>query len=196
MPRFGIKTQISLFSLVLIIIPLLGVSYWNDIRDTVLSAQSRIQESEAKVIATTLLATQQNIRQLLAADEDSELQKHALSAPAIKKPIRMDGLFGDWPPSYNDNIYHPIWSAHSNSESEVLNETAFTLQLAQSSQHLYVGLNVHDDTLVYREASHLRLDYNDHVQLTYYDAFGRLQRVIMPAEKEGPLASYFTDSQC
>lgn len=199
MPRFGIRTQISLFSLVLVVIPLLGTSYWNDIRETVLSAQSRIQESEAKVIATTLLATQQNIRALLAADEDSELQKHALSAPAIKTPIRLDGFFGDWPistkPAKNEeqyfNITHPIWLA----QPEYMSETAFSLRLAQSSQHLYVAVDVRDDKLVYREPSHLRLDYNDHVQLTYYDAFGRLQRIIIPAEKEGPLSSYFTDAQ-
>lgn len=199
MPRFGIRTQISLLSLVLFIIPLLGLSYWNDMRETVLSAQTRIQESEAKVIATTLLATQQNIRQLLAADADSELQKHALSAPAIKQPIRMDGFFGDWPnngqhQSDGDeyfNINHPIWLA----VPEYLNETAFSLRLAQSSSHLYVGIDVRDNKVVFRESSHLRLDYNDHIQMTYYDVSGRLQRVIIPAEKEGPLASYYSDAQ-
>lgn len=195
MPRFGIRTQISLFSLVLIIIPILGMSYWQDIRDTVLSAQTRIQESEAKVIATTLLATQQNIRALLAADADSELQKHALSAPAIKQPIRLDGYFSDWPVMASEaerfNLNHAIWTAMPNDQ----NETAFSLQLAQSSQHLYVALDVRDNKLVYRDSSHLRLDYNDHIQLTYYDAFGRLQRIIIPAEKEGPLATYFSDAQ-
>jgi two-component system sensor histidine kinase ChvG len=202
-PRFGIRTQISLFSLALVIIPLLGLSYWNDIRETVLSAQTRIQEGEAKVIATTLLATQQNIRQLLAADADSELQKHALSAPVIKKPIRLDGYFGDWPLPNRDggveeerfNINHPVWLAVPNNEDESLNETAFSLRLAQSSQHLYVALDIRDSMLVYRDPSHLRLDYNDHVQLSYYDAFGRLQRIIIPVEKEGSLASYFTDAQ-
>lgn len=195
MPRFGIRTQISLFSLVLVVIPLLGWSYWNDIRQTVLSAQSRIQESEARVIATTLVATQQNIRELLAADADSELQKHGLSAPAIKQPIRLDGYFGDWPQLASEqerfNNNHPIWLA----VPDGYNETAFSLRLAQSTQHLYVGMEVRDHQRVYRDPSHLRLDLNDHIQFTYYDAFGRLQRVIIPAEKEGPLASYFTDAQ-
>lgn len=199
MPRFGIRSQIFLLGLMLFVIPLLGLSYWNDIRETVLSAQTRIQESEAKVIATTLLATQQNIRQLLAADADSELQKHALSAPSIKQPIRMDGFFGDWPRvdhTESDsedyfNINHPIWLA----VPEALNETAFSLRLAQSPSHLYVGIDVRDNQVVFREPSHLRLDYNDHIQLTYYDASGRLQRVIIPAENEGPLASYYSDSR-
>ena len=94
-PRFGIRTQIVFLSIVLVFIPFIGKGYWQDLRETVLSAQSRIQESEAKVIATTLLATQKNIRQLLAANENSELQKHALNAPLIKKPIRMDGVLSD-----------------------------------------------------------------------------------------------------
>ena len=51
--RFSIRWQISLCSLMLVAIPFLGWSYWQDVRDTVLSAQSRIQESEARVIATT-----------------------------------------------------------------------------------------------------------------------------------------------
>lgn len=195
MPRFGIKTQITLLSLGLLSIPLVGLSYWEDIRKATLDAQVRIQEIEAKAIATTLLATQQNIRELLAADEDSELQKHALSAPSINQPIRMDGLFGDWPVQVNTpprfNLDHPVWLA----VPDVQNETAFSLRLAQSSQHLYVAIDVRDNKVVFRKDSHLRLDYNDHIQLTYHDESGMLRRVILPAEKEGALASYYTDRQ-
>jgi signal transduction histidine kinase len=194
MPRFGIKTQITLLCLVLLsIIPLVGLNYWDDIRNATLTAQARIQEIEAKAIATTLLATQQNIRELLVADEDSELQKHALSAPSIKQPIRMDGLFGDWPLQANTpprfNLDHPVWLAVPEEPSE----TAFSLRLAQSSQHLYVAIDVRDNHVVLRKSSHLRLDYNDHIQFTYYDDSGALRRVILPAEQEGPLASYYTD---
>jgi len=170
-----------------------GLNYWDDIRKTTLTAQARIQAIEAKAIATTLLATQQNIRELLAADEDSELQKHALSAPSIKQPIRLDGLFGDWPLQANApprfNLNHPVWLAVPDSPSE----TAFSLRLAQSSQHLYVAIDVRDSNVVLRKPSHLRLDYNDHIQLTYHDESGALRRVILPAEQEGALASYYTD---
>jgi hypothetical protein len=194
MPRFGIKTQITLLCLGLLsIIPLVGLNYWDDIRNATLTAQARIQEIEAKAIATTLLATQQNIRDLLVADEDSELQKHALSAPSIKQPIRMDGLFGDWPLQASSpprfNLDHPVWLAVPDAPSE----TAFSLRLAQSSQHLYVAIDVRDNKVVLRKPSHLRLDYNDHIQLTYHDDSGELRRVILPAEQEGALASYYTD---
>ena len=194
MPRFGIKTQITLLCLGLLsIIPIVGLNYWDDIRKTTLTAQARIQEIEAKAIATTLLATQQNIRELLAADEDSELQKHSLSAPSIKQPIRLDGLLGDWPLQTNApprfNLNHPVWLAVPDSPSE----TAFSLRLAQSSQHLYVAIDVRDSNVVLRKPSHLRLDYNDHIQLTYHDESGALRRVILPAEQEGALASYYTD---
>jgi len=194
MPRFGIKTQITLLSLGLLSIPLVSISYWDDIQTTALTAQTRIQEIEAKAIATSLLATQQNIRELLAANEDSELQKHALSAPSIKQPIRMDGLFGDWPKRNNPpprfNLDHSVWLALPDAP----NETAFSLRLAQTSQHLYVAIDVRDNKLVYRKDSHLRLDYNDHIQLTYNDESGVLRRIILPAEQEGSLASYYTDS--
>jgi len=194
MPRFGIKFQITLLSLGLLSIPLVSLSYWDDIQKTALTAQTRIQEIEAKAIATSLLATQQNIRELLAGNEDSELQKHALSAPSIKHPIRMDGLFGDWPKRNNPpprfNLDHPVWLALPGTP----NETAFSLRLAQSSQHLYVAIDVRDNKIVFRKDSHLRLDYNDHIQLTYNDQSGVLRRVILPAENEGSLASYYTDS--
>jgi len=194
MPRFGIKIQITLLSLGLLSIPLVSISYWDDIQKTALTAQTRIQEIEAKAIATSLLATQQNIRELLAANEDSELQKHALSAPSIKQPIRMDGLFGDWPKRNNPpprfNLDHSVWLALPDAP----NETAFSLRLAQTSQHLYVAIDVRDNKIVFRKDSHLRLDYNDHIQLTYNDESGVLRRVILPAEQEGSLASYYTDS--
>lgn len=192
-PRFGIKSQITLLSLGLLAIPLAGLSYWDDIRKAALNAQARIQEIEAKAIATSLLATQQNIRDLLVADEDSELQKYALSAPSIKQPIRMDGLFGDWPIQVDAparfNIDHPVWLA----VPEAASETAFSLRLAQSPQYLFVAIDVRDDKVVFRKPSHLRLDYNDHIQLSYHDESGNLRRVILPAEQEGALASYYSD---
>ena len=199
--RFSIRWQISLCSLLLFAIPFLGWSYWQDVRDTVLSAQSRIQEGEARVIATTLLATQTNIRELLAADDDGEVQKYALSAPLIKQPIQLDGLFNDWPAvaelkesvSATDpfKTSYRLWLANPDG----YNETAMALRLAQSEQHLYVAIRVRDHQRVYRDETHLRLDLNDHIQLTYMDADSRLQRIIIPAENEGPLASYFTDAQ-
>jgi len=193
MPRFGIRTQITLLSLGLLSIPLVGLNYWDEIRTTTLNAQARIQQIEAKAIATTLLAAQQNIRELLAADEDSELQKHALSAPSLKNPIRMDGLFGDWPIQANPpprfNLDHPVWMA----VPEAINETAFSLRLAQTSQHLYAAIDVRDNKVLFRKPSHLRLDYNDHIQLSYHDETGTLRRVIIPAERQGALASYYSD---
>lgn len=195
MPRFGIKAQVMILCVGLLSIPLLGISYWQEIQKTALTAQARIQEIEAKAIATSLLATQQNIGELLAADEDSELEKHSLSAPTIQQPIRLDGKFGDWPTLAGQarrfNLNYPIWLA----EPDEQNETAFSLRLAQSSQHLYAAIDVRDDKLVYRQANHLRLDYNEQIQLTYHDNKGQLRRIVMPAEQEGPLASYFTDDQ-
>jgi len=193
MPRFGIKTQITLLSLGLLSIPLMGLNYWDDIRKTTLNAQARIQEIEAKAIATSLLATQQNIRSLLAASEDSALQKYALAAPSIKQPIRMDGHFGDWPTlskaALRFNLNHPLWLA----EPDKPNETAFSLRLAQTTQHLFAAIDIRDDRVLYRKSNHLRLDYNDHIRLSYLDVKGERRRVILPAEKEGALASYYTD---
>ncbi len=195
MPRFGIKAQVMLVCVGLLSIPLLSISYWQEIQHTALTAQARIQEIEAKAIATSLLATQQNIGELLAADEDSELEKYSLSAPTIKQPIRLDGNFGDWPTLAGQprrfNLNYPIWLA----EPDKQHETAFSLRLAQSSQHLYAAIDVRDDTLVYRKPNHLRLDYNEQIQLTYHDNKGQLRRIVMPAEQEGSLASYFTDGQ-
>jgi signal transduction histidine kinase len=195
LPRFSIRWQISLISLILVAIPFLGWRYWQDVRNTLLSAQSRIQESEARVIANTLLATQTNLRELLAADTDAELQKYALSAPPVRQAIRLDGFFGDWPPRPESHEpfkhYFTLWQANPDG----YHETAMDLQLAQSEQHLYVGIRVRDHQRVYRDRSHLRLNDSDHIQFTYVDAHDQLQRVIIPAEKEGPLASYYTDIQ-
>lgn len=195
MPRLSIRWQISLLSMLLALIPFLGWSYWQDVKNALLNAQSRIQESEARVIANTLLATQPNIRALLAADEDAELQKYSLSAPAAKHPIRLDGYFGDWPPidaqhDHQQNNFI-LWQANPHG----YHETSFKLQLAQTDHHLYIALRVRDHERVYRDKSHLRLSDSDHIQFTYVNAQARLQRVIIPAESEGPLATYYTDAQ-
>ncbi len=193
MPRFGIKAQIILLSLGLLTIPWFAWTYWLEIQKAAITAQGRIQLIETKAIATSLVATQENIAKLLAADENSELEKHSLSAPSVVKPIRLDGEFGDWNGQTSAlealNSSFSIWQANP----EEPTETAFGLALAQTEKHLYLALNVQDDLVQQRQPNHLRLDYNDHIQLTYQDALGALQRVIIPAQGEGDLASYFTD---
>lgn len=195
MPRFGIRAQFALLSLGLIAIPLVGLNYWDAIQKSAFTAQTRIQEIEAKAIVTTLLATQQNIGELLAADEDSDLDKHSLSVPSIKQPIRLDGQFGDWPQQALDekrfSYDEPVWVADPNAN----NEAAFSLLLAQSSQYLFVAMDVRDDKIAFRKPNHLRLDYNDHIQLSYEDESDNLRRIIIPAEREGAVASYYTDEQ-
>ena len=185
MPRFGIKAQIILLSLGLLSIPWFAWTYWQEIQKTAIAAQGRIQLIETKAIATSLVATQENIARLLAADKNSELEKHSLSAPSIVKPIRLDGEFGDWNGQTSAlealNSSFSIWQ----SNPEEPTETAFGLALAQTEKHLYLALNVRDELVQQRQPNHLRLDYNDHIQLTYQDALGALQRVIIPAQGEG-----------
>lgn len=191
MRRIGIKFQIAGLSLVLLVIPVLTWFYWQEIQQAAISAQGRVQLIETKAIATSLVATQINIEKLLAGNKDSELEKYALSAPTLSKPIRLDGLFNDWGfqqerIDQHDSSYS-IWQASPNTSAK------FGLALAQSDQHLYLALSVLDHTVQTRQANHLRLDYNDHIKLTYRDNLGALRRVIIPAQGEGSLASYFTN---
>ena len=193
MPRFGIKAQITLLSLGLLSIPWFAWSYWQEIQQAAITAQGRVQLIETKAIATSLVATQENIAELLAADDNSVVEKHALSAPSVSKPIRLDGKFGDWNGQQAQleafESSFSIWQANPDAPAE----TSFGLALAQTPKHLYIALNVRDNLVQERKPNHLRLDYNDHVQLTYQDALGAIQRVLIPAQGQGELASYFTD---
>jgi len=191
--RFGIKAQISFLSLLLLVIPVLTWSYWKEIQQTAISAQGRVQLIETKAIATSLVATQVNISKLLAGNEDSELEKYALSAPTTSSPIRLDGQFDDWGDQTSiieaHNSSFPLWSASTN----MATETKFGLALTQNEQYLYIALSVLDRNVQTRQPNHLRLDYNDHIQLTFRDQLDALRRVIIPAQGEGDLASYFTN---
>lgn len=195
MPRFGIKAQVSLLSLGFLAIPWFAWTYWQEIQETAIAAQGRVQLIETKAIATSLVATQANIGELLAADEDSELEKYALSAPSLVSPIRLDGDFSDWTTqqetieSFNSGF--SVWE----SASALPSEAAFGLAVAQNENYLFLALNVRDNRLQFRKTNHLRLDLNDHVQLTYENEAGKLQRVIIPWQGEGNLASYFTDAE-
>ena len=68
------------------------------------------------------------------------------------------------------------------------------MQLAQTAQHLYLGIRVTDSLISYRR-NHLRLDYSDHIRLSYRTAAGEIARILIPAEREGALASYFTNHE-
>ncbi len=194
MPRFGIKTQVTLLSLGLLALPLVGLNYWGDIQKTALTAQARIQEVEARAIATSLLATQNNIRELLAADQDSELYKHSLSAPHINDTIVLDGDLRDWPLDINppaqfgaNNI---TWEAPKGASQAL---KTFELSLAQSAKYLYLAIAIDDPYIIFKKTTQLRLDYNDHIQLTYLDASQQLRRIIIPSVQEGSLSTYYTD---
>ena len=193
MPRFGIKAQITLLSLGLLSIPWFAWSYWQEIQQAAITTQGRVQLIETKAIATSLVATQENIAELLAADDNSLVEKHALSAPSVAAPIRLDGNLGDW--NGQQKLLASFESSFSiwQSDPELPAESAFGLALAQTQRYLYVALNVRDNVIQERQANHLRLDYNDHVQLTYQDTLGAIKRVLIPAQGEGNLASYFTD---
>jgi len=193
MRRVGIKFQIAFLSLLLLVIPLLTWSYWQEIQQAAISAQGRVQLIETKAIATSLVATQSNISKLLAGNEDSELQKYALSAPTTTTPIRLDGHFADWGAQKERIEQHEssfsIWQA----SDSLAKETKFGLALTQNEQYLYLALSVLDRRIQTRQPNHLRLDYNDHIQLTYRDQHGALRRVLIPAQGDGQLASYFTN---
>jgi two-component system sensor histidine kinase ChvG len=161
---------------------------------TIPLTQAHIQEIEAKAIATSLIATQKNIPTLLAANESSELYKHALAAPVLREQIKLDGYLGDWPEKIVElsrSRYHKnYWQA----ERAIELESAFTLQLAQTAQYLYVGMAVTDSLINYR-LNHLRLDYSDHIRLSYRTPEDHIRRIMIPAEREGPLATYFSNHE-
>jgi len=192
-PRVGIKAQITLLGLGLLSIPYFGWLYWQEIQATALDAQGRIQLIETKAIATSLVATQENIAELLAATNDSELERHAISAPVVSTPIHLDGRFHDW--KGQRSTLHDAHSGYPISVTETgeTDLTSFGFALAQTANHLYVAVNVHDDIIKERLPNHLRLDYNDHVQLTYRDTLGALRRIILPAQGQGELASFYTN---
>jgi hypothetical protein len=193
--RFGIRAQITVLCTSLIAIPLLAWSYWQELQDAALETQGRIQLIEAKAIATSLVATQANIADLLEADENSALEKYALSAPASKNPIRLDAKFNDWETQRAQiearDASHVLWHANA----FLPKESAFGIGLAQNENYLYLALDVTDSFVHLRPKNQLRLDFNDHIKLTYQNRAGQLERIIIPAQDSGDLASYFTSSQ-
>ena len=194
MPRLGIKAQVSLLSLGLLALPLIGFSYWQQVKDSTLETQAHIQQIEAKAIATSLLATQEDISALLAANEESELYKYSLAAPLLNIHLKLDGYLDDWPSALVRQSKTKFNKINWQADTQQTLETEFELQLAQTSQHLYVGMQVIDSLISYRR-NHLRLDYSDHIRLSFLNPQNQITRIIIPAEHEGALASYFTNHE-
>ncbi|KZZ33130.1 MULTISPECIES: ATP-binding protein [unclassified Oleiphilus] len=194
MPGFGIKAQVAVLSLAMLAIPLVAYNYWQQIKEASLSTQAHIQEIEAKAIATNLLATQKDIPTLLAANESSELHKHALAAPVLQTSLRLDGELSDWPEKLVESSRLAYDKRYRQTNTTDSPEAAFTLQLAQTQHYLYAAIAVTDELVSYRR-NHLRLDYSDHIRLSYRAPEGHIERIILPAEHEGPLASYFSNHE-
>ncbi|HIB84082.1 MAG TPA: hypothetical protein EYO59_05665 [Chromatiaceae bacterium] len=194
MARISIKRKLVVLSLFsLLVLALLGVKYWQEMRDFAISGQIHTQQLAAKTIAATL-ASQRNLRTLLSQTENADLDPHTIDVGNLNEPIQIDGFLSDWPASDGNTVTfgneHMLWPPVVDTSLE----TKFSVRFVQSSSHLYLAVAVTGAQVVFRRPTHLRLDRNDHIRLSMVDQDNIRRRVIILAEGEGNIASFYTDA--
>ncbi len=160
-------TRLLVFSSVfLVMLPWFGYHFIEKIESSLLQGQEEAQSMAASAIATVL----NGYTGLFDTDE------HALYVYPFKQSVNIDAYAEDWQPlkeqfsSYGDG--------------------AFSLLLANDSQHLYIYLQVRDENIIYRNPRYASLDSSDHIRLEYIDANNQRHRLVILTAGQGSVSVY------
>ncbi len=162
-----LATRLLVFSSVfLVMLPWFGYHFIEKIESSLLQGQEEAQSMAASAIAMVL----NGYTGLFDTDE------HALYVYPFKQSVNIDAYAEDWQPlkeqfsSYGDG--------------------AFSLLLANDSQHLYIYLQVRDENIIYRNPRYASLDSSDHIRLEYIDANNQRHRLVILTAGQGSVSVY------
>jgi len=187
--RLKLRSKLLLVSLILLLLPWLGVRYIQAVEDLLQQEQAHAMATIAKASAV-LLAQYPNVlidRQTLL---DSESSIEAMTVSRMPSFIQIDGYQDDW------LAYHSLFKAFSSSNqlkpSHKIDPQDVSVRYltAQQGQSLIVLLDVVDDSVVFRDPYSQKRHGGDALIIALVDAKQRVHRYILTSSAFGSLNAY------
>jgi dedicated sortase system histidine kinase len=180
LPVPGLRTQVLLLALILLVIPWVGYRYVLEMERFLREGQERALIATARAVATALHERAALFETGGAAPFGAT--DAGLYVRALPGQIHLDGDDSDWPPLSATSSDVPL----SYSGATV----SMTPRLGKRDRYLYLLVKVTDEHLVYRTANETRADRADRVELGLVNPRGTFQRMVVAANGPGPIQAW------
>ncbi len=182
--RFSLRVKLSLVSLLLFLIPLIGFRFGGVLTQDLLESRREALLFSAQAVASALSGRSGLLEQELfhALNKSRDLYLFPLT-----NAIRLNGKTDDWMPQLNEaeefGAEHLLSSAKSQKFS--YNSIHFKHLFGERGQYIYAIFLVTDDTVVYRQPNALGVNKADHLQIGIEDQKGHLLRYVVSTTRPG-----------
>lgn len=180
--KLSIRSKLLLISVVLFIVPWIGVQYIQDMENFLRINQQNNLLGKAQIVAAVLQGqadvfkySSEPVKNKAQSAERINSSTHLYVRP-IKRPIQLDGYRDDW------LDYDEKSKALKSNNPESLE---YKYYLASYKKYLYIVLEIKDDQVVYRKANSLSLDENDHLIIKLRNKNNELKTYIVATQSPG-----------
>ncbi len=184
---FSIRSKVLLLSLTLLSIPYVGYEYVREMEKYLRDNLETSLSDSARALASVL-----NERPSLFARNlfDTVREDGELFAHSFKTPIKLDGYTEDWHDFLEGAGYYAEKHILKNVGNYSSNSLSFKHLLGKYRNHLYALFIVRDEQVVYRDASLVRLDRCDHLQIVMQEPNQQFDRYVVTPQEQGWVNAY------
>lgn len=182
MIRISLRLKLTLLSLLLLLIPLIGFRFSAMLQFDLLASREDALMFTAKAVATSLGDRPDLFHRELFHSKDQNRDLYLFS---LSNSIRLNGKVDDWQPELSQSEEFGAEHLLASSGRYTPESLRFKHLLGQRGKYLYGLFMVQDDQLVYRHKNSLHPAKADHIQIGILDKSGLLQRYIIATEKPG-----------
>ncbi len=205
---FSIRAKLLLISAVLFVVPWVGVKYIQDMEDFLRASQQSDLLGRAQIVAAVLQGQAEIFKPRVYAKKRPDIELDELDADLshdtlpdtqpdtqpektqpqaaypvshlyvrpLRRALQLDGYMDDWLDFENRAQTIKVDGKTSVQASYLV---------GSYKKHFYLMLQVTDDKLVYRRASSLSMDKNDHLKIVLRDREGELKTYIIATSSPG-----------
>jgi two-component system sensor histidine kinase ChvG len=184
---FSIRSKVLLLSLTLLSIPYVGYEYVREMEKYLRDNLETSLSDSARALASVL-----NERPSLFARNlvDTVREDGELFAHSFKTPIKLDGYTEDWHEFVDGAGDYADQHILKNVGNYSPNSLSFKHLLGKYRSHLYALFIVRDEQVVYRDASLVRLDHCDHLQIVMQEPNQQFYRYVITPQEPGWVNAY------
>ncbi len=189
--RISLRLKLTLLSLLLLLIPLIGFRFIAMLQTNLLASQEDALMFTAKAVATSL-----GDRPKLFASElvHSENKNRDLYLFSLSNSIRLNGKVDDWQPELSQSeqfgAEHLLY-AHDSYNPDSL---SFKHMVGKRGKYLYGLFLVRDDRVIYRTKDSFYPTRADHIQIGIQDKPSLVRRYIIATDKPGWVNGFLMSS--
>ena len=189
--RVSLRLKLTLLSLLLFLIPLIGFRFSALLHADLLESRKEALLFTAKAVATSLGDRPELFDRELFHSEDLSRDLYLFS---LSNSIRLNGKIDDWEPEIKQIVQFGVAHLLSSSRPYGAGSLRFEHMLGQRGKYIYGLFIVKDEQLVYRHDNSLYPTRADHIEIGIQNESGILQRYILAAQKPGWVNGFLMNS--